>query len=125
MTEIMKQLGYFAQKYDDLLNSKELKFKDFVSVDPRIEIKGIPEKPGVYVIYESSMPVYVGSSGRGKTNPRKRFHDLFYFNTNPESKDPWNHTLSRKLMDSQKICIFKTIYQLREFYFTKCTFKFI
>lgn len=121
----MKDLGYFTQKYEELSNSKELKFINFVSVDPRIKVGGVPEKPGVYIIYERGKPIYVGSSGKGKANLRTRFHDLFYFNPNPKSKDPWNHTLSFKLMDSKKIGRFETIDQLREFYFTKCTFKFI
>ena len=125
MSDLMRDLEYFAQKYKKLINSKEREFKDFVSVDPRIKIKGVPEEPGVYIVYERGRPVYVGSSGRGKANLRTRFHDLFYFNPNPESKDPWNHTLSHKLMDPQKIGRFKTIDKLREFYFTKCTFRFI
>lgn len=114
MSDLMRDLEYFAQKYGELINSKEREYKDFVSVDPRIKIKGVPQEPGVYIVYERGRPVYVGSSGRGKANLRTRFHDSFYFNQNPESKDPWNHTLSHKLMDPQRIGRFKTIDKLRD-----------
>ena len=118
-------MEYFAQKYKELQNSGEHRFKNFVTIDPRIKVAGMPEKPGVYVIYENGKPIYVGSSGRGKANLGTRLHDLFYFNPNPRSKDPWNHTLSHKLMDPDKIGRFKTIDHLTNFYFTKCTFRYI
>ena len=121
MFDSVEYFDYFAKKYKEILNSKELKFTDFVSIDSIIKIKGLPQSSGVYMIFEKSKPIYVGLTGK----LQKRIHDLFYYNPNPKRKTHWNHILSSKLMLPDKVNRFKSIDQLREFYFTKCTFKYI
>jgi hypothetical protein len=54
------------------------KFGDFVAVDTKIRVKGIPKEPGVYQIFEGEKLIYVGST-RAPTYPPK----YYYF---PESR---------------------------------------
>jgi len=117
--KMKKDLGFFAEKFIELLECKQRRFKDVVSINDRIKIKEILKKPGVYIVFEEGEIIYVGSSGKGKANLTTRFHDLFYYNKNPESKSPFNHTLTRKLVRKGR---FKTADEVRNFYMEKCTF---
>lgn len=121
-TKMKKDLEIFGRKFIELLESRPRRFKDVVPINRQIRINGIPRKRGVYIIFEEDRIIYVGSSGKGKANLKTRFYDLFYYNKNPESKSPFNHTLTRKLVKSGR---FKTADEVRNFYLEKCTFSFI
>lgn len=116
---------------EELISSDLRAFADFVSiVNERIKIWGISKSPGVYIIFEGEKPVYVGSSGKGNANLRTRFHDLFYYNKSryPDKKDPsepFNHTLTYRLTDPNRIGRFRHPDETREFYLTKCSFKVV
>lgn len=126
-----KTLNYLTQKFEELLNSKDKRFKNFVFiVNNRIKIEDMPKKPGVYIIFEKREPIYVGSTGKGNANLKKRFHDLFYYNKKsyPNKKrpsDPFNHTLTYRLVDPNKIGRFKHPDEVMNFYLDKCSFRLV
>lgn len=123
--------NYLTTKSKELMSSDYKKFRDFVSImGGRIKIKDIPKKPGVYTIYEDKKPMYIGSTGKGNANLKSRFHDLFYYNKKkyPDKKkpsDPFNHTLTFRLADPNKIGRFKHPEDVRYFYLNKCSFKVV
>ena len=126
-----KTLNYLTLKFDELLNSKDHRFKDFVFiVGDRIKIEDMPKKPGVYIIFEELEPIYIGSTGKGNANLRTRFHDLFYYNKKnyPNKKrpsDPFNHTLTYRLVDPYKIGRFEHPDEVRNFYLNECSFRLV
>ena len=124
-------MSYLTEKFEELSISKDKKFKNFVFiVNDKIRIKDISKKPGVYIILEKEEPIYVGSTGKGKANLRTRFQNLFYYNKKkyPNEKrpsDPFNHTLTYRLVDPNKIGRFKHPDEVRKFYLNNCSFKLV
>ena len=121
-TKMKKNLEIISRKFVELVESRPRRFKDVVSINHKIRIHGIPKEPGVYIISDEDEIIYVGSSGKGKANLKTRFRDLFYYNKNPESTSPFNHTLTHKLVKSDR---FGTADEVRNFYLEKCTFRLI
>ena len=126
-----KTLNRLTRKFEELLDSKDRRFKDFVSiVDGKIRIKDVPKKPGLYIIFEKQEPIYVGSTGKGNANLRTRFHDLFYYNKKSypnerKPSDPFTHTLTYRLVDPKKIGRFRHTDEVRKFYLNNCSFRLV
>jgi excinuclease UvrABC nuclease subunit len=113
MRPLDEALRILANYYDKLKNVERKKFRDFVAVDTKIRVKGIPKEPGVYQIFEGGKLIYVGSARRLKD----RIHNLFY----------GNHTLTAKLWKSKsgEERRFRNLREVQNFYLNRCTFNFI
>src|SRR4030043_143942 len=88
--------SFIKEKWRMLENSEKLLFKDFIQKNWRAKNIDYLNDPGVYVVYEGDIAVYVGSAGKGKHFIRYRIGDLFGYR--PRAKKPFYHTLTMKLL---------------------------
>jgi len=114
---------FIKPKIKEFQRSKKINLKNII-INNRVKGHEL-ETPGCYVIYEygKTRPIYIGSAGKGKHYLKYRIGDLFSYSQ--KSKDPFYHTLTKKLIMPNKIGRYKDIEELQEFYKEKCYLKII
>jgi hypothetical protein len=109
------------EKWVEFNDAQSSNFKDFLKDNLTTPKRGLLEFIGVYVVYEGSTPIYIGSAGKGKHPLKYRIADLFAYA--PKSKrSPYYHTMTKKLVEKYKM--FKSI-EVRKHYVENCSFKYI
>lgn len=126
---VSEVIELIKDKWIELINSKSLRFKDFVK-DNWGPKRGLLEFIGVYVIYEGDTPIYVGYAGKGEHVLKCRIADLFNYSPGYSGKEKhkFYHTLTRKLVEEHKhaqrgLSLEQALDDVRKFYLMSCSFK--
>ena len=99
-------------KINEFKTINPIKFSDMISGYKKNKEKFdvlIPQKFGVYIIFENKTPIYVGST----SNLRKRISDFIFHHINPKAN---THILTEKLVKER----FKTKKGFYNFLRSKC-----
>ena len=115
-----KALRFSKQNYQNFISTKPIKFseaidKDEWSLKPNLK-QQVKKKSGIYVIYKTGRPgaLYVGST----SDLSNRIQWLFF----QDKSGGFRHTLTNTLI-KQKVV--KDIDEAQQFYFSKCSFRYI
>jgi len=118
MSDLNEVLKFLKEGIAKFRKAEIMQFQDIIKSNwqPQKEVLGFV---GVYAIFEKNKGlIYIGSAGKGGHHIKYRMADLFYFGSKK-----FKHTLTEKFLTT--LGRFKTIDEVRSFYFQKCYIKVV